>query len=171
MILFAEIDSAHKNCLSFLMPTRLLCYCPVSAVAVRMHKYWTAAVRQRSLADIEIRECFARQENNSAVVSLASCIYCLKNGAVSAAAAAADGDAGGYDNGRKHNNLECRPSNSMIWSADRQIRRFGVPTVRFNNLECRPSNSTIEGADCETAQGYPGECIPKVLLNVEHQVF
>ena len=98
-------------------------------------------------------------------------MYCLKNGAVSVAAAAADCDAGGYDNGRKHNNLECRPSNSMIWSADRQIRRFGVPTVRFNNLECRPSNSTIEGADCETAQGYRGECIPKVFLNVEHQVF
>ena len=73
MILIAEIDSAHKNCLSFLMPTRLLCYCPVSAVAVRMHMYWTAAVRQRSLADIEIRESFARQENNSAVVGLASC--------------------------------------------------------------------------------------------------
>ena len=71
----------------------------------------------------------------------------------------------------KFDDLECRPSDSPIWIADRQIRRFGMPNVKFDNLECRPSNSTIEGADCETAQGYPGECIPKVLLNVEHQVF
>ena len=60
------------------MPTRLLCYCPVSAMAVRMHRYWTAAVRQGILADIEMRECFARQENNRAVVSLASCHYAIK---------------------------------------------------------------------------------------------
>ena len=29
------------------------------------------------------------------------------------------------------NALECRPSNSMIWSADRPIQRFGVPTMIF----------------------------------------
>ena len=75
MILIAEIDFAHKNCVSFLMPTRLLCYCPVSAMAVRMHRFWTAAVRQRTLADIEIRECCARQAKQSVVISLASCVH------------------------------------------------------------------------------------------------
>ena len=55
--------------------------------------------------------------------------------AVAAAAAAADCDAGDVDDGQKLDALECRPqlldkecrpSNSMIGSADRQMRRFGV---------------------------------------------
>ena len=29
------------------------------------------------------------------------------------------------------NDLECRPSESKIWSAAHRIRRFRVPTVRF----------------------------------------
>ena len=36
----------------------------------------------------------------------------------------------------KVNDLKCRPSISTIWRADRQIRRFGVQTVQFNDLEC-----------------------------------
>ena len=49
--------------------------------------------------------------------------------------------------------LECRPSNSTIWSADRQIQRFvlhadrrmrqfDVQPVKFKELECRPSISS-----------------------------
>ena len=36
----------------------------------------------------------------------------------------------------KFDDLECKPSNSMIWNADGQIRQFGVQTVKFNDLEC-----------------------------------
>ena len=55
--------------------------------------------------------------------------------AVAAAAAASDCDADDVDDGQKLDALECRPhlldkecrpSNSMIGSADRQMRRFGV---------------------------------------------
>ena len=48
-----------------------------------------------------------------------------RKGAVAAAAAAADSDAGADEEGRRYDDLECRPSNSTIWSADRQIQRFG----------------------------------------------
>ena len=74
MILIAEIDFAYKNCVSFLMPTRLLCYCPVSAMSVRMHRYWIAAVRRRTLAVIDRRECFVWQEKVSIAVQW-SCIH------------------------------------------------------------------------------------------------
>ena len=62
----------------------------------------------------------------------------------------------------KFDDLECRPSDSPIWIADRQIRRFGMQTVQFNerrirrfgiqtmkfdDFECRPSNSKIWNAD------------------------
>ena len=55
--------------------------------------------------------------------------------AVAAAAGAADCDAGDVDDGQKLDALEsrphlldkeCRPSNSMNGSADRQMGRFGV---------------------------------------------
>ena len=74
MILIAEIDFAYKNCVSFLMPTRLLCYCPVSAMSVRMHRYWIAAVRRRTLAVIDRRECFVLQEKVCIAVQW-SCIH------------------------------------------------------------------------------------------------
>ena len=45
-----------------------------------------------------------------------------RKGVVAAASAAADSDAGAESEGRKHDVLECRPSNSTIWSADRQIQ-------------------------------------------------
>ena len=65
MILIAEIDFAHQNCVSFLMPARLLCYCPVSAMAFRMHRFWTAAVRPRTAgkgSHCSAVKCFVRQE-------------------------------------------------------------------------------------------------------------
>ena len=34
-----------------------------------------------------------------------------------------------------------RRGRATIWSADRQIRRLRVPTVKLDELECRPSNS------------------------------
>ena len=40
--------------------------------------------------------------------------------------------------------VECRPSNSTIWIADRQIQRFGVQTFKFNDMEGRPSNVQID---------------------------
>ena len=61
-----------------------------------------------------------------------------RKAAVSAAAAAADGHAGGDGNGWKHDSLKCRPSDSTIRSAYRRIRRFGVRAVKFNDLECQP---------------------------------
>ena len=63
--------------------------------------------------------------------------------AVAAAAASADCDAGDVDDGQKLDALECRPrrldkecrpSNSMIGSADRQMRRSGVLTVQFDEV-------------------------------------
>ena len=48
---------------------------------------------------------------------------------------------------RQDNYWECRPSNSTNWSADRRIQRFRVQTVQFNDWECRPSNSTIWSAN------------------------
>ena len=42
-----------------------------------------------------------------------------RKGGVAAAPAAADSDAGDDSEGRKHDDLECRPSNSTTWSADR----------------------------------------------------
>ena len=42
-----------------------------------------------------------------------------RKGVVAAASDAADSDAGADSEGRKHDVLECRPSNSTIWSADR----------------------------------------------------
>ena len=42
-----------------------------------------------------------------------------RKGVVAAASAAADSDAGAESEGRKHDVLECRPSNSTIWNADR----------------------------------------------------
>ena len=74
MILIAELDYACKNCVSFPMPTRLLGYCPVSAMSVRMHRYWIAAVRRRTLAVIDRRECFVLQEKVCIAVQW-SCIH------------------------------------------------------------------------------------------------
>ena len=65
MILIAEIDFAHQNCVSFLMPARLLYYCPVSAMAFRMHRFWTAAVQHRTAgkgSHCSAVKCFVRQE-------------------------------------------------------------------------------------------------------------
>ena len=47
----------------------------------------------------------------------------------------------------KFHDFQCRPSNSMLWSADRQMLRFEVQTVKFDDLECRPSNSMNWSAD------------------------
>ena len=41
-------------------------------------------------------------------------MYFLQNCHVAAAVAAVDSDAGGDDDGRKLDDLECRPSNSTI---------------------------------------------------------
>ena len=42
---------------------------------------------------------------------------------------------------------DCILSDAPMWSADRQIRRFGLQTVKFDELECRPSKSMIWSAD------------------------
>ena len=47
----------------------------------------------------------------------------------------------------KFDDLDCRQSDSLIWSADCEIRRLREQTVRFNDWECRPSNSTVWSAD------------------------
>ena len=52
-----------------------------------------------------------------------ACTFYQK-GAVAAAATAADSGAGADEEDRRYDDLECRPSNSMIWSADRQIQRY-----------------------------------------------
>ena len=54
VILIAELDFACKHCVSFPMPTRLLGYCPVSAMAVRLHRYWTAAVQRRTVFQVKV---------------------------------------------------------------------------------------------------------------------
>ena len=46
----------------------------------------------------------------------------------------------------KFDDLNCRPSDTPMWSADRQIRRFGVQIILFNYWECRPSNCTAVAA-------------------------
>ena len=48
----------------------------------------------------------------------------------------------------KFRDLECRPSDSTIQSAN----------LKFNDLECRPSNSTIGGAGRKKADAYPFAC-------------
>ena len=72
VILIAELDFACKNCVSFPMPTRLLGYCPVSAMAVRLHRYWTAAVRRRTV--FVWQECFVWQKKVSIAVQW-SCVH------------------------------------------------------------------------------------------------
>ena len=86
-----------------------------------LHRFWTTDVRKRTLADIEFRECGARQEKCSDQPRVMCSLS--REGADSAAVVAADGRAGGDADGREHDNLKCPPSNSTIWSTDCEIRR------------------------------------------------
>ena len=42
--------------------------------------------------------------------------------------------------------LNCRPSDTPMWSSDCPIRRFGVQIVLIDYWECRPSNCTAVAA-------------------------
>ena len=57
---------------------------------------------------------------------------------VSAAAAAADGYAGGDDNGWKHDNLECRPSNSTIACSPVACSPVAYAPVAYSAVACSP---------------------------------
>ena len=52
----------------------------------------------------------------------------------------------------KFDDLECRPSNSTIGSADRRMRPFDVQPAKFNDLEWGPSIS-LTSVSCD------GQCL------------
>ena len=80
-----------------------------------------AKAKRAKVADIEFRECGARQEKCSDQPRVMCSLS--REGADSAAVVAADGRAGGDADGREHDNLKCPPSNSTIWSTDCELRR------------------------------------------------
>ena len=52
----------------------------------------------------------------------------------------------------KFNEVESRPLNSTIGSADRRMRQFDVQPEKFNDQECRPSIS-LTSVSCD------GQCL------------
>ena len=134
------------------MPTRLLCYCPVSAMSVRMHRYWIAAVRRRTLAVIDRRECFVWQEKVCIAVQW-SCIHfrekvlflllqlLLMDMLVIL---------------WKHDNLECRPLNSTIACSPVACSPVVCSPVACSPLACSPTGCSP--IVCSTVACSPVAC-------------
>ena len=77
------------------------------------------------------------------------------------------------------NDLECRPSESKIWSAAHRIRRFRVQTDRFIHLEIGPwswmilsANRPVPRFDVLTVEFDDLECKPpnSMIANADHQI-
>ena len=81
--------------------------------------------------------------------------------AVAAAAAAADCDAGDFDDGQTLDALECRPrrlDKACRPSDDSKYRLSNCGAVKFNDLKWPPSNSTVTSADREKTEAYLVGC-------------